>query len=284
MLFLCHPPFARCVSPGRYNIHFDARRMILKSRWTRLARNWFLAFSNPQSLRGLLNLPRYIRDWKRYSQLSAHNAIRWSESYPRLTDWVPYTPFDSHYFFQACWAARKLAQSRPRWHVDVGSSITAIGVISAAVPTFFVDLRPLTVHIAGLSPLAGNLLQLPFASGSIYSLSCLHVVEHVGLGRYGDAIDPAGSTKAAEELTRVLVPGGRLLLTTPVGRERVQFNAHRVFAPKTVLAMFEKFELIDMALVDDDGRYHAAARIEQATDSEYACGMFELLKRRHDPS
>ena len=102
------------------------------------------------------------------------------------------------------------------------------------MPFVFVDYRPLRAIMQGFQPIGGDLTRLPFATHSISSLSCLHVIEHIGLGRYGDPIDPLGTAKAAAELERVLRPNGRLLLTTPVGRERVQFNAHRIFAPATI--------------------------------------------------
>ena len=245
----------------------------------RFARNWLTAFVDPRRAVGMATLPRFFADWWRYNRLAGFDQIRWQESYPCLTDWTAHTPFGLHYFYQACWVARKLAKSSPAWHVDVGSSVMMIGIISAMVPTVFIDLRPLRAKVDGLTTMAGNLLALPFADGSVDSLSCLHVVEHVGLGRYGDPLDPEGSVKAAQELMRVLAPGGRLLLSTPVGRERVQFNAHRIFAPATVLSMFGELELVDFAMVDDGGMFCAHANPVQASSCEYACGMFEFLRK-----
>jgi hypothetical protein len=104
------------------------------------------------------------------------------------------------------------------------------------------------------------------------------VIEHVGLGRYGDVLDPYGSIKASKELIRILAPEGRFLISTPLGRERVQFNAHRIFAPATVLSMFKDLELVDFSLVDDRGKFYPKASPEQATQCEYACGLFEFVK------
>lgn len=229
----------------------------------------------------MVNLPHYLADWRRYSQLAGSGVLQWRESYPCLADRTTYTPFDAHYFYQASWAARKLAEVSPAWHVDIGSSVTMIGVISAITPTLFVDYRPLRAELSGLTTAAGNLLQLPFASDSIISLSCLHVIEHVGLGRYGDPLDTLGSIKAAQELARVLAVGGRLLFSTPVGRERIQFNAHRIFAPETVLTMFTDLTLVDYALVDDTRAFHAHIQPSQhpGASAEYACGMFEFIKK-----
>ena len=251
----------------------NSRRLVAQ-----LARNWLTAFIDPRCVLGVASLPRFLADWWRYSQLAGCDVIRWQESYPCLTDWTVHTPFDPHYFYQACWAARKLAESSPAWHFDVGSSVMMIGVISAVVPTVFIDYRPLRAKVDGLTTVAGDLSALPFTDGSVHSLSCLHVVEHVGLGRYGDPLDPQGSVKAAQELVRVLAPGGRLLLSMPVGRERVQFNAHRIFAPATVLSMFDKLKLVDFAMVDDEGGFWIHASPAQASNREYACGMFEFVR------
>jgi hypothetical protein len=102
------------------------------------------------------------------------------------------------------------------------------------------------------------------------------VIEHVGLGRYGDPIDAEGSQRAARELARVLKAGGRLFVSVPVGRERVCFNAHRVFAPQTIVAYFPKLQMQRFALVDDAGRFHENAPLEAAATLSYGCGLFEF--------
>ncbi len=242
-----------------------------------------MAFIDPIRLMGLIKMPRYLSHWRRYNRLAEPDALSWQESYPCLSDWVSYTPFDPHYFYQAAWLARKLAQTGASRHVDVGSSVTLISITSAAVPTIFVDYRPLKVSLSGLSSMGGNILALPFASNSISSLSCLHVIEHIGLGRYGDPLDPKGSEKAAVELSRILAPGGRLFFSTPVGRERVQFNAHRVFALKTILNLFNTLELTDFSLINDKGRFlHQIQPAENlVSNCEYGCGLFEFIKKAH---
>jgi SAM-dependent methyltransferase len=120
---------------------------------------------------------------------------------------------------------------------------------------------------------------MPFDDDSVPSLSSLHVIEHIGLGRYGDTVDPNGYLKAAAELCRVLAPGGRLLLGTPVGRERVCFDAHRVFDPETIVQAFEELVLAEFLLIDDAGRgVIAGASFEQARRCEYGCGLFVFEK------
>lgn len=243
-----------------------------------LARNWILAFLQPIPLLGILRLPRYISDWLIYSRL-AGAFPRVIDSHPCLADRVSSTPFDPHYFFQGAWLARKIAQSVPAQHVDVSSSVMTITALSGFVDTIFVDYRPLQVSLSGLDCRAGDITNLPFETETVESLSCLHVIEHIGLGRYGDKLDPNGSHKASLELQRVLRAGGNLYLSAPVGRERVCFNAHRVFNSKLLAIMFDCMELVSFSCVDDGGNYVENTSI-QATDSdEYACGLFHFRKR-----
>jgi SAM-dependent methyltransferase len=152
--------------------------------------------------------------------------------------------------------------------------------VSALVPTLFVDYRPLQVRLPGLECIAGDACRLPFSDGSVASLSCLHVIEHIGLGRYGDPIDPEGSAKAARELARVLAPGGRLYLSAPVGRARVCFNAHRVFDPQALPPMFPGLGLrrASFSYVDDAGAFHRGVEPAAAASNAYGCGMYVLVK------
>ncbi|HKI60928.1 MAG TPA: DUF268 domain-containing protein [Mariprofundaceae bacterium] len=248
------------------------------NRFKSLLRSWLLAFLLPRPIIGIFYLPRYFADWRRYRALETRMAVDFADSYPCLTDRVAHTPFDPHYFFQGAWLARAVHEAGSMKHVDIGSSVMSIAVLSGFVDTVFVDYRPLKANLGGFASVAGDILHLPLRQGSVESLSCLHVIEHIGLGRYGDPIDVNGSRKAAGELASLLAPGGRLYLSLPVGRSRVCFNAHRVHSPGEVVAMFPSLELQSFSCVDDAGRYHDAVDIEYAATEEYACGMFVFGK------
>jgi SAM-dependent methyltransferase len=244
-----------------------------------LLKRWILAFVAPRPLIGVAYLPRYFSHWRRYGRMAApQQRPAFSESYPCLTDWVPSTPFDPHYFHQGAWLARRLREGGCAAHVDVGSSVMMASVLSAQVPMVFVDYRPLRAQLPGLVSVAGSILCLPFGDGALASVSSLHVIEHIGLGRYGDPLDVDGSAKAARELVRVLAPGGRLYISVPTGRERVCFNAHRVFSPAALKAMFAPLECLAFALVDDAGRFHPQGDEAFAAGLEYGCGMYVFGK------
>jgi len=243
-------------------------------------RHWIFPFVDPRHVASLALVPRFLLQVKRFRCLTPGESVPWSETYPCLLDRLSRTPFDPHYFFQGAWLARRLAVTQPQLHVDVGSSVTMLSVLSAGVPIAFLDYRPLAVQLPGLHCVGGTATNLPFPDNAVASLSSLHVIEHIGLGRYGDPLDPQGSKQAAGELARVLRPGGRLFLSLPVGRERVCFNAHRVYAPRTVQSFVSELRLESFSLVDDAGRFRERVPVEAANDLEYGCGLFEFVKAR----
>jgi hypothetical protein len=241
-----------------------------------LAKNWAMALLYPKPLVGLAQLPRFVAHWFQYAFTPGAQRIGVLDTQPCLGDWCQHTPFDPHYFYQGAWLARKVDKSAA--HVDIGSSVLTMSVLSACVNVVFVDYRPLKVSLPGLRSVAGDILRLPFADNALYSLSCLHVIEHIGLGRYGDRIDPQGSVKAASELQRTIKPGGKLFLSLPIGRERVCFNAHRVYAPSSVVKMFEQLKLIEFSYVDDAGQLREDEKPSSASELNYGCGLFMFEK------
>lgn len=241
-------------------------------------RNWVMAFIYPVPLLGILYLPRFLRDLVRYRSLEKNKKIRFSDLYPCLLDSTINTSFDAHYFYQGAWLSRKLKALNIQNHVDIASSVLTVSVLSAFVKVVFVDYRPLKTNLSGLKSLPGDILNLPFESGSQSSVSCLHVIEHIGLGRYGDPLNPKGTAEAALELQRVLATGGSLFIALPIGRERICFNAHRVHSPETVLHLFPDLKLVDFSYVDDDGQFYPNAKIGVANSLDYGCGLYHFHK------
>ena len=250
----------------------------MTSAFKGFVQRWVVPFVDPRQLASIAFFPKFFLELKRYRSLAVDESVAWHDAYPCLSDRVTRTPFDPHYFYQGAWLARRLSFTKPSLHVDVGSSVAMVSVLSAGVPMVFLDYRPLAVKLSGLQCVAGNAVVLPFPDDSVLSLSSLHVIEHVGLGRYGDPLDPEGTSRAAVELQRVLRPSGRLFLSVPVGRERVCFNAHRVHAPRTIQSFLPALRLHSFSLVDDAGRFREDAPFEAAAHLEYGCGMFEFVK------
>lgn len=221
---------------------------------------------------------RYWRDWRAYSRLPGAESLSLLNSYPCLDDRTTTTRLARHYFHQNVWAARHIGTLRPALHVDVGSDHSWVGMLTSITRVVFADIRPLEMGVGGLLPVAGSILELPFRDGAVASLSCLHVAEHIGLGRYGDPLNPAGTHLAAAELSRVLAPGGDFYFSIPVGRPRVEFNAHRIQTPAQIIGYFSNLELTEFAAEDDSGAFLDTADPAAFANANYACGMFYFRK------
>jgi SAM-dependent methyltransferase len=228
----------------------------------------------------------YLKDYVQFKALSAQTVERyslcWKDRYPCLLDRTAKTEFDLHYTYHPAWAARILAETKPAEHVDISSLLQFSTLISAFIPVKFYDYRPALMDLDNLASESADLLALPFDSGSLLSVSCMHVVEHIGLGRYGDTLDPDGDLKAIAELKRVMAPGGTLLFVVPVGQPRVMFNAHRIYAYEQITSQFMDFELKEFALVPDsleEGGLIRHATKEMADKQKYGCGCFWFHKQ-----
>ncbi len=208
-------------------------------------------------------------------------SLRWKDRFPCFNDKTLDTEFDRHYIYHFAWAARALADSQPDLHIDFSSSLYFCSMVSAFVPVKFYDYRPAKLELSNLTSEAVDLSNLPFSDQSIQSLSCMHVVEHIGLGRYGDRLDPEGDLKAIAELKRVLAVGGQLLFVVPVGKARIMFNAHRIYSYRQVLAEFSDLTLKETALIPDSAVIGGLIRNadEKLFDQQsYGCGCFWFSK------
>ena len=224
---------------------------------------------------------------KEYNQFSAlagekpRFAISWEDNYPCLYDKTSTTGFDRHYVFHPAWAARIIKKTNPEFHVDISSTLYFCSLVSAFVPVKFYDYRPADLKLSGLESNSADLTALHFESNSIASLSCMHTIEHIGLGRYGDSIDYNGDLKAIAELKRVLAPNGNLLFVVPIGKAKIMFNAHRIYSYEQVLSYFSAYELLDFSLIPDDekdGGLLGNATRAMADAQTYGCGCFWFKK------
>lgn len=236
-----------------------------------------------RSPRFLAAMPRYLRDARAYQRAESdgHFPLRADSLYPIIgEDSDQAGGASGQYFHQDLWAARKIFAARPARHVDIGSRLDGfVAHVLVFMPVEVIDVRALTSHVEGLSFTQADATSLEqFASDSLPSISTLHAVEHFGLGRYGDPIIPDGWLRAIRSLTRVLAPGGRLYFSVPIGRERLVFNAHRIFSPRTILDAFSALRLVSFSAVDDGGELIADADPDRFLDAHNSCGLFELTK------
>lgn len=276
----CRASTSRCLirlfagASGRY-IHQRARD-ILKS--IPGARSFYRSFRR---------IPGYMRVTHEYLLFRKLSTASRPEFFPlykdlwfELMDRTASTGFEPHYVYHTAWAVRKLRLAPPKRHVDVSSSVYFVALGSAVVPILHIDYRPLPLVLDGVECRIGDLQQLEFSDGSIESLSYMHVIEHIGLGRYGDTIDPNGDRRAASELIRVLAPEGNLMIVVPVGRARTCFNAHRVYSFQQVRELFKPLTLVEWALVPDNSQGGLIENPDPifADAQHFGCGCFFFKK------
>ena len=230
-------------------------------------------------------IPVFVKNIFEYNAKRKSNlpAVRFSNLFfTTYEKFMPGGTVGGHYFLQDVWAAKKIYHSGCKHHVDIGSRID--GFVAHLLPfcsVEYVDIRPIVSPFPELIFKQGSILQLPYPDNSIDSLSCLHVIEHIGLGRYGDPIDPEGHAKAAQDLSRVLKPGGKLYLGTPVGNEAVYFDAHRVFFVETIIALFSGLQLMSFDFITDHGNLiEFDYPHDRANSARYGCGLYLFTKNQ----
>ena len=269
-------------------MRFNCEREERSSAWWRRARRIarvvaFMGFDPLRLARNLAEFPHFIGDVRSYSRKLTQNRfpIRLLDLYPVLHERGESAgSARGHYFHQDLWAAQKIFERRPKQHVDIGSRVDGfVAHLLTFMPVTVIDLRTMESEIRGLHFIRDDATRLAtFPDCSVDSLSSLHAAEHFGLGRYSDPIDPDACFRFMTSLQRVLRSGGRLYFSVPIGRERVDFNAHRVFAPVTVLRAFPQLSLVSFSYVDDAGRLHEDAVPVTIPALEYGCGLFEFSK------
>jgi SAM-dependent methyltransferase len=222
---------------------------------------------------------RYRRNWHFYGQYLKYSDLQALENIPQekyffpcLYDATDTTPIEAGYYYQDAWAFEKIVKSGVAHHIDVGSHHKLICLLSKIVPTTMVDIRPLPVHMDSLKFVEGSIVSLPYADQSVASLSSLCVVEHIGLGRYGDPFDANGTVKAVEELKRIVKPGGSLYISVPVDDEnRIYFNAHRAFSEPYLEKLFAPFNIVER-------RYIFGNDFEDMIRPGFGTGCYHLLR------
>jgi SAM-dependent methyltransferase len=233
-------------------------------------------------LRKYLKNARFSKSFEQKRQLleDSRFTMPWEMRYPCLNDATSTTGFDSHYLFHTAWAARILANTRPNHHVDISSCLRFVSIVSAFIPIEFYDYRPAQLNLPGLQSKQADLMNLPFSDCSISSISCMHVIEHIGLERYGDPLDPRGDLKAIAELKRVTANNGDLLFVVPLGSQPIiQYNAHRIYTYDQIISYFADFNLINFSYIDDAGGFTLNALKNITNNQTYGCGCFHFKKK-----
>ncbi|NMC31919.1 MAG: DUF268 domain-containing protein [Veillonellaceae bacterium] len=218
---------------------------------------------------------------KQFDQNPREFIIDWEERFPCLDDSTQGLGFEPHYTYHTAWAARILAENRPRCHVDISSALYFATIVSAFIPVQYYEFRPPNIKLSGLNAQSIDLQQLPFEDNSVDSLSCMHVVEHLGLGRYGDSLNSDADLQAIQELKRVLAHNGSLLFVVPIGKARIQYNAHRIYSYEQIVGYFSELSLREFSLIPDNALQTGMIRDATRQDCDlqsWGCGCFWFVK------
>lgn len=238
--------------------------------------------------RGLKGLPGVINDYGQFKHLSGlSNGFPTRFNYPCPADrYEEAGTASGHYFHQDLLVARKIFERNPSRHLDIGSRIDGfVAHVASFRKIEVLELRPVSKRVKNITfhqfDLLGSVGEFEACCDSI---SCLHTLEHVGLGRYADHLMVDGHVKGFDALWSILEPEGVLYLSVPIGSQRIEFNAHRVFSVRTILDMAkDKYRLKGFSFVDDAGDLHETPAItnqaiESSYDCWYGCGIFEFQK------
>ncbi|NBO71838.1 MAG: DUF268 domain-containing protein [Bacteroidetes bacterium] len=192
-----------------------------------------------------------------------------------------------HYFHQDLFIARKIHEAAPQKHVDIGSRTDGFIAHVASFRTIeLLDIRPIESNVKNITFRQANLMELPDdLINSTDSISSLHAIEHFGLGRYGDPIDYWGYKKALKNITAILKQGGTFYFSVPIGPQRIEFNAHRVFSIDYLMQLLNAdYSIISFSYVDEEGDFYEDIILDDAMiasncNCTYGCGIFILRKR-----
>jgi len=234
---------------------------------------------------------RYLKDYLKFKKsLAQNNSIfKLGSLYPCFHDWHDAGGQASgHYFHQDLFVASRIFENNPQRHIDVGSRVDGfVAHVASFRKISIIDIREMQTKTQNIEYFRADMMNtLPdYLIESTDSLSCLHAIEHFGLGRYGDPIYWDGHLKGFSNLEKMLKSKGRLYFSTPIGDQRIEFNAHRVFSIEYLLNMFYgQFDLYKFSFVDDKGDLHEdvlldGEAIKNNCGCFYGCGIFELIKK-----
>jgi SAM-dependent methyltransferase len=244
---------------------------------------------NPKLIRSSLKgRPYFKRDLREIrKQLKSNKDFTISSLYPILRDRFEASGRLTHYFYEDLTVAQRIFENKPARHVDVGSRVDGL---VAHVATFreieVFDIRPQTAQVKNIKFVTADFMNIsPELHNYTDSLSSLNVIEHFGLGRYDDPIDVDGHLKGLDSMYKVLKPGGKFYFSTPIGPQRIEFNAHRVFGMEYLLKIFEpRYHVDRFSYVDDADNLHQDVSLDpDKVKSSFGCrfgfAIFEMTRK-----
>ncbi len=231
----------------------------------------------------------YRKDYKKLKkELETSPDFSFGKSYPVLVEkYAESGRMSGDYFHQDLLVARRVFKNNPQRHIDIGSRTDGfVSHVASFREIEIFDIRYQTSLVKNITFTQADLMNV--SDGLIEccdSISSLHAIEHFGLGRYGDPIDANGHLKAIHNIYKMLQPGGKFYFSGPIGPQRIEFNAHRVYSIGYLLEIFNNiFEVEQFSYVNDSGNLFESVEltpemIKSNCGCTYGCGIFELIKK-----
>lgn len=226
-------------------------------------------------------------DKEKYKELNRRKNFEIKDEYlwPVIQDKYAMAGTMKNYFWQDLWAARKINKLGIKNVFDIGSRIDGFiaHLLAMDVEVTLIDIREFPAKVDNLHTIVDDATLLyNIEDNSIGCISALCSLEHFGLGRYGDSVDPEACFKCFNAIQKKIKFGGHLFLAVPIGKERVEFNAHRVFFASTIIDEFSKLQLIEYSCAYD-GKIEYNVDIKKydkdCHNGEYRYGLFHFIKK-----
>jgi len=226
------------------------------------------------------NLFRYCKEFLLFNKFCKKNKID-INLFPILNDYNPNHEIDYHYTYHPAWALKVLLSYKTKIHIDLASKLDFSLSVASFMPVEYHDYRIVNIKFNNFNSIFTDISNLPFKDATIDSISCMHVLEHIGLGRYGDPISFSADVTAANEIVRVISREGHFIFVTPLSSSfRIEFNAHRVYTYDNIVNnLFKDLDLVEFSLITDKGDFIENCNPEILNNQYYACGCFHFIKK-----
>ena len=191
-----------------------------------------------------------------------------------------------HYFHQDLLVASFIKKDNPIKHIDIGSRIDGfVAHVASFREIDVMDIRNLEIsEHKNINFIQKDMMDKNSLEENITdSISCLHAIEHFGLGRYGDKIDINGHINGFNNIIKMLKSGGKLYISFPIGkRNEIHFNAHRVFHHNDIFNWNESLDNIILErfdFVDDGGKLNLNKNLNtDCKEIKFGCGIYTFQK------
>tara|TARA_B100000242_G_C43019606_1_gene474414 strand:+ start:88 stop:861 length:774 start_codon:yes stop_codon:yes gene_type:complete len=235
-----------------------------------------LILKNPLTF--YLDIFNFFRDYKNIKKDINNTNFDIYPTHPYLFDKNDKNLKLEYFHFQDLWAFKTLSKNSIVELVDIGSNLSFITFASSVSKIKCIDIRPHKIILENVDFAIGNITNLPFENESINNISSLSVIEHIGLGRYGDEIDLFGMEKSAMEFTRVLKKNGNLIISFPFGKKNIiEFNAHRICNFEYINQLFKNYNIKNETFIFKN-RYNSRDEFKQSGEPDcIAC--FHFVKK-----